>query len=93
MYGIVPTTRYRRAYKRMSSQQGFKSQELEKVIDTIAKGKRLEEKYKDHSLTGTLREYRECHVQNDVLLVYRIEKRELILILVDLGTHSSLFGK
>ncbi|WP_156956469.1 type II toxin-antitoxin system YafQ family toxin [Stenoxybacter acetivorans] len=49
----------------------------------------LTEKYRDHQLTGNLKDYRECHVKPDLLLVYA--KRGNELHLARLGTHSELF--
>ena len=40
---------------------------------------------------GELFGYRECHIKGDLLLIYKIEKENLILILVDIGSHSQLF--
>jgi len=50
----------------------------------------LPEEFDDHQLTGNLKNYRECHIKGDLLLVYQVQKTELILILVDVGTHSYL---
>ena len=33
----------------------------------------LPEKYKDHPLTGDWRGYRDCHIKNDLVLIYKIE--------------------
>jgi mRNA interferase YafQ len=77
----------------MSKQKEFKPAALEKGITALARGERLSARYRDHALSGTLTGFRECHVQNDILLVYQLVKDELILVLVDLGTHSSLFGR
>jgi len=30
----------------------------------------IEAKYKDHQLKGNMREFRECHIKPDLLLVY-----------------------
>ena len=65
---------------------------VEKVIDQLANGKVLSPKYKDHQLTGSLKEYRECHIKNDLLLMYQKQDEMLILSLVDIGTHSNMFG-
>ncbi|OGM93994.1 hypothetical protein A2524_01730 [Candidatus Wolfebacteria bacterium RIFOXYD12_FULL_48_21] len=62
------------------------------VIDTLAIGQILDKKYRDHQLKGKLGDYRECHVLNDLLLMYRIEEDELLLTLIDIGSHSQLFG-
>ncbi|MBF1706015.1 MAG: type II toxin-antitoxin system YafQ family toxin [Selenomonas sp.] len=42
-------------------------------------------------MTGDFAGYRECHVQPDWLLVYRIDKEILTLVLAYTGTHSDLF--
>ncbi len=57
----------------------------------LANGKVLDKKYKDHKLSGDYIGYRECHVQNDILLVYSIEGEVLVLYLLDIGSHSELF--
>ena len=49
--------------------------------------------YRDHALTGQYKGCRECHIQPDWLLIYRIKERLEILNLVDTGTHADLFGK
>ena len=51
----------------------------------------LEEKYRDHPLSGDYFGFRECHVQPDWLLVYRVDDEELFLLLSRTGTHSDLF--
>lgn len=48
---------------------------------------------RDHALTGNWSGHRECHIQPDWLLVYRIEDDVLVLTLARTGTHSDLFGK
>lgn len=64
---------------------------IEHTIDMLARGEKLPLRYKDHSLNGELSKYRECHIQGDLLLIYKIEKENLILILVNIGSHSQLF--
>ena len=65
---------------------------LEKTIDILALGEKLPASFRDHKLQGRLKDFRECHISGDLLLVYKIEKKELILILINLGSHSNLFG-
>ncbi|HIY07113.1 MAG TPA: type II toxin-antitoxin system YafQ family toxin, partial [Candidatus Evtepia faecigallinarum] len=50
------------------------------------------EKYKDHALIGDYAGYRECHIQPDWLLVYRLEDDVLVLTLFRTGSHSDLFS-
>ena len=51
---------------------------------------KLEDKYKDHQLKGNMKDFRECHIKPDLLLVYMIEDN--VLKLVDIGSHSELFN-
>jgi len=57
------------------------------------KGEMLPETNRDHELSGNWRGYRECHIQSDWLLVYRVENDILVLTLARAGSHSDLFGK
>ncbi|MDO8633224.1 MAG: type II toxin-antitoxin system YafQ family toxin [Candidatus Wildermuthbacteria bacterium] len=94
MYRIVRTKVFERSYKRLK-QSGIKKQVidgLKNIIDTLALGKTLASKYRDHKLTGYFSEYRECHVRPNLLLVYQIDRGNLILVLVDIGSHPYLFG-
>lgn len=65
--------------------------ELKIVLDTLLAEKTLEAKYRDHALSGNYRNYRECHIKPDLLLIYKIEKTELVLYAVHIGSHSDLF--
>ncbi|MCI6652188.1 MAG: type II toxin-antitoxin system YafQ family toxin [Ruminococcus sp.] len=64
---------------------------LKDVIEILASGQMLPEKYKDHNLTGNYYDCRECHITPDWLLIYKINNNELILYLTRTGTHSDLF--
>ena len=64
---------------------------MNKVVDTLVAEKVLDEQYHDHSLSGNYEGFRECHIEPDWLLVYKIDKNELILYLFRTGTHSDLF--
>lgn len=65
---------------------------LEDVVNRLARREKLPDKNRDHGLTGDYIGFRECHVNPDWLLVYRIEEDELELFLFRTGTHSDLFG-
>lgn len=66
---------------------------LDEIIRILAKDGTLGIKYKDHSLSGNWKSYRECHITPDWLLIYKIDSGQLILVLARTGTHSSLFNK
>lgn len=63
--------------------------ELEKVIDHLIRERSLPTKHRDHNLTGSWVNHRECHIRNDILLIYKIEANTLFL--TRFGSHSELF--
>ena len=65
--------------------------ELKIVLDTLLAEKTLEAKYRDHALSDSYKNYRECHIKPNLLLIYKIEKAELVLYAVHIGSHSDLF--
>lgn len=91
-YIIKPTTQFKKDYK-LAMKRGMKIELLEDVIAALAIGVQLPEKNKDHALSGDWAGHRECHIQPDWLLVYRIDDDVLVLTLSRTGTHSDLFGK
>jgi mRNA interferase YafQ len=62
---------------------------LKKIINLLVKAEKIPLENRDHQLKGTLKDCRECHIEPDWLLIYRIEGSELCLIRT--GTHSDLF--
>ena len=91
MYFVFPSNKYRRAYKRIKQHKDFDRRKLEEVIEKLARGEKLDPKYRDHELSGVLEGFRECHIQNDILLMYEIIENKLVLVLVDIGSHGDLF--
>ena len=65
--------------------------ELNKVLKQLLQQQRLDPKYLDHALSGKWNNSRECHVQPDILLIYRIEEESSLLILERFGSHAELF--
>ena len=90
MLEIVLSNQFKKDLK-LASKRGYKLELLERIVDKIANNIKLEDKYRDHALTGNYVGFRECHIQPDWLLVYRIEADELELFLFRTGTHSDLF--
>ena len=90
MLNIVSSNSFKRDLK-LARKRGFDIQKLSDVVKMLASEKPLDERYKDHMLTGNYKGFRECHIEPDWLLVYRIEKDELELFLFRTGTHTDLF--
>lgn len=84
---IVWTTQFKKDYN-LAIKRNLNIDLLDKIIRTLSRGEALPEKNKDHALTGDWVGHRECHIQPDWLLVYRIEDDILVLTLARTGTHS-----
>ncbi len=91
IYEIVKTKRFKTAYKRVKNLKGFKVETFVEVVETLASGNKLKVEYRDHKLTGNLKDFRECHLASDILLMYQIDDGVLILTLVSIGNHAQLF--
>ena len=61
------------------------------VLDLLVHQQPLPQKYRDHPLAGNYHGYRECHIQSDWLLIYKVEDKKLLLTLTRTGSHSDLF--
>jgi len=88
----VFTGKFKKDYK-MAVKRGCDPKKLEDVIRILCDEQPLPDSCRDHSLTNS-RNYkgmRECHIQPDWLLVYKIVQETLILELIRTGTHSDLF--
>lgn len=91
-YIVKTTSAFKRDYK-AAVKRGLRIELLESVVESLAMGDPLPPSNKDHELTGSWKGHRECHIQPDWLLIYRIENNVLVLTLSRTGTHSDLFGK
>ena len=56
----------------------------------LAEQKELPAKYKDHALTGNWKGCRDCHIEPDWVLIYKINHNKLLLNLLRTGTHSDI---
>lgn len=90
MYKIVQTNNFKKRLKKLIK-NGYDFNKIKVVVDLLEKGEKLPEKYKDHPLKGNFIGYRECHIEPDWLLVYKIQNDILVLTLVTTGSHSELF--
>ena len=89
-YGVVKLRQFSKSLKKML-RRGKDINKLNKVVSMLANGETLPPKYRDHALSGDLAGLRDCHIENDWLLLYYIEHSVLVLTLSDTGTHSDLF--
>ncbi len=86
------TAQFKRDYK-LAVKRGFDPKKLEELVLLLCSQQPLPKFYHDHALENS-RNYkgmRECHIQPDWLLVYKIVQETLILKLIRTGSHSDLF--
>ena len=88
-YKIVESPLFKKTRK-LAKKRGLDMALLQEPIRILAKGEPLPPKYRDHRLKGRLSHLRECHIQGDWLLVYRVFEDELILSLHSTGSHADL---
>jgi mRNA interferase YafQ len=89
---LVPTTQYKKDRKR-AIKQGKNMKLLDEVLEKLCAEKTLDPKRRDHALSGDMAGFRECHVQSDWLLIYAVDKGQLILTAARTGSHSDLLNK
>ena len=85
---VRQATAFRRDVRRLG-RRGADLAKLEKVVALLAAKKPLEPRHRDHPLSGDWKSFRDCHVEPDWVLIYRVEGNELLLART--GSHADLF--
>lgn len=93
-YQIKFTSSFKKSLKKVLK-QGKEFKKIKTIIVKLANKEELEIKYKNHELTDNkkFKNCKECHVEPDWLLVYKYYENDLILLLVEIGSHSEIFKK
>lgn len=89
-YKIARSSAFKKDIKSLSPEE---KEDTKNVITKLAKGETLEEKYHDHQLLEKLKDFRDCHIRPDLVLIYRINDNVLELYLYRIGSHSKLYKK
>jgi mRNA interferase YafQ len=89
MLAIRPTSQFKKDLKK-AKKQGRNLEALSRVLELLVREESLPPYSKDHKLTGNWKDFRECHIEPDYLLIYTVVGKEIRL--TRLGTHSELFG-
>lgn len=92
-YQVQYTSRFKKDFKKVLKQGKDENKFLE-VLNVIANGEELDEKYRNHKLINDkfFKDCQECHITPDWLLVYKIQDNDLVLLLFATGSHSDLFN-
>ncbi|MBP6948788.1 MAG: type II toxin-antitoxin system YafQ family toxin [Candidatus Pacebacteria bacterium] len=91
MYSLLLSNKCKKSLLKISKHKKFKKVIFDEVVGKLLTGEKLPRQYKEHKLSGEHEGCMECHIQNDILLIYYFDNRKCILVGVDIGTHSELF--
>ena len=83
------SNRFKQDYK-LLIRRAYDITKLDAVVLLLLNQVPLKTPHQDHPLKGKWRGYRNCHVANDWVLVYKLNKDVLTLILSETGTHSDI---
>ncbi len=89
-YKIGTTAKFKKQYK-LAKKRGHDMEKLEALVNILASGEAIPQKYKDHALIGNWVGHRECHIEPNWLLIYYINNDVLVLTLTATGSHADLF--
>lgn len=90
MYTPVYTRQFEKDAKR-AKRRGKNLEKFKIIARTILTGEPLDPIHRDHRLVGNYTGRRECHMESDWLLIYKVEKDRIIF--ERMGTHSDLFRR
>lgn len=88
---IKRTAQFKRDYKleKRGRHRLTLDDDLLEAINLLITDAKLPERMCDHPLTGSWKNYRDCHIKPDLILIYR-KTEDNVLELVRLGSHSEL---
>ncbi len=91
MRTIRRTAAFKRDYRREKKGRFAKTldAELAVLVEALAADRTLPQRHRDHALTGSWKDFRDCHIRPDLVLIYR-KPDAGHLDLVRLGSHSEL---
>ena len=87
-YRLFKTNQFKRSYKKLKLTDNEDLAYIDIVYNLLCSIE-LVGKYNDHQLKGDMKDFRECHIKPDLLLIYIIDNDTLKL--VDIGSHTELF--
>jgi len=88
MKAIFQTSQFKKDFKRIKK-RGKDLSKLKEVVSAISNSEALEERHRDHALSGNWSGSRDCHIEPDWILIYRVDGGYLFLERT--GSHSDLF--
>jgi mRNA interferase YafQ len=90
MYRIFTSTKFKKDLK-LAKRRGYNLEKVKSIMEQLAAGEPLPAKNKDHSLIGNYVNRRECHIEPDWLLIYKLDKETREITFERTGSHADLF--
>lgn len=90
MFSCNFTNKFKKDYKR-AIKRGWNMNLFENVYDILEEKGELPLTYKPHPLTGNWVGYIDAHIQPDWVLIYKLNKPDMSIDFVRMGTHADLF--
>ena len=90
-YNLLYSNKFKKSLKKCFK-RGLDVEKLRKIIKMLAETGTLPAEYRPHKLSGKYQGNWECHIEPDWLLIWQQKDLDLILLMVDTGTHSDIFG-
>ena len=72
-----------------AKQHGKNLNKFKIIALALIEGQRLDPLHRDHQLVGDYAGRRECHIEADWLLIYKLEKNRIVF--ERMGSHADLF--
>lgn len=93
-YKIKYSKEFKKSIKKITK-QGKNIDKLLNIIEMLSSRQQLDSKYKDHALHNDKRfkDCRDCHIEPDWVLIYKYLEDEIILLLINTGSHSDILSK
>jgi mRNA interferase YafQ len=86
---IKATRQYKKDFKKYRNIPS-KVEKVFSILNMLAKGEKIPKEYLPHKLEGAYKGCMECHIENDLLLIW-FDKKNNVIKLIRLGSHAELF--
>lgn len=90
-YHVSYSRKFKKQLRRLKKSGNFDVARVEIIISTLLDGKTLNSSFRDHQLTGDMKQYRECHVSGDLVIVYEKSESAKEIYFFQIGSHSGVF--
>lgn len=77
--------------RKRALRRGKDLDKLDQLMRRLVNEEQLEPRFRDHKLGGEWKDFRECHIEPDWLLIYRVADDEITFVRA--GTHADLLGE